>query len=121
MIFIVACSSGSHLAVLQAVAWAGMFVDSVAEEGDVERALANTFDGAHPCGICEAISDVSGDDRDTKDEAPLPRGPELVWKLVPLEVDELIPPPAARLGLQCEVRLCDARVDLPAVPPPRAA
>jgi hypothetical protein len=41
--------------VLQSVAWAGMIV-SYSEKAPLKLALAETFDGKHPCPLCKAIA-----------------------------------------------------------------
>ena len=41
--------------VLQSVAWAGMIV-SYSEKSPLKMALAETFDGKHPCPLCKAIA-----------------------------------------------------------------
>jgi len=41
--------------VLQSVAWAGMIV-SYSETAQLKTALAETFDGKHPCCLCKAIA-----------------------------------------------------------------
>jgi hypothetical protein len=41
--------------VLQSVAWAGMIV-SYSEKAPLKMALAETFDGKHPCPLCKAIA-----------------------------------------------------------------
>ena len=41
--------------VLQSVAWAGMIV-SYSQKAPLKTALAETFDGEHPCPLCKAIA-----------------------------------------------------------------
>jgi hypothetical protein len=50
-----ALSIGLHWEVLQSAAWVGMVV-SYAQDGTVGEALAKTFDGKHPCTLCEQIA-----------------------------------------------------------------
>jgi hypothetical protein len=47
------CSGGLDL--LQLVAWTGMVV-SRCQEGSLARSLRSTFDGRHPCTLCNAIA-----------------------------------------------------------------
>ncbi len=57
-LLIVCCAlylSGAHWFMLQTAAWTGMIVTRVQHES-VEEAVRTTFDGAHPCKICTAIS-----------------------------------------------------------------
>ena len=48
-------STGSHWIALQTVAWAGMIV-GYSEKVPLKTALAETFDGKHPCPLCRAIA-----------------------------------------------------------------
>lgn len=41
--------------VLQSVAWVGMIV-SYSQKASLKMALAETFDGKHPCCLCKAIA-----------------------------------------------------------------
>jgi len=45
---------GFHWPLLQSVAWVGMIVKFSAQ-GSFPRAVANTFDGQHPCPICKLV------------------------------------------------------------------
>jgi hypothetical protein len=116
MIFIVVCSSSSHLAVLQVVAWTGMLVENI-QDGDLETAIAKTFDGAHPCGLCEAIDGAAQAAGDEDEQVPSVQVLDL--KLLPLDRFALLPPAPVRLGVEGGDFLSVTRAMLPAVPPPR--
>lgn len=47
---------GGHLGVLQVVAWTRMIRDYSEERGLLEG-VKDTFDGAHPCSLCNRISE----------------------------------------------------------------
>ena len=47
-------SLGLHWALLQTVAWTGMLI-TYARHGSFQEAVAKTFDGQHPCVLCEVI------------------------------------------------------------------
>jgi len=47
---------GGHWAVLQTGAWIGMIVQYSQQSG-LNGAIAQTFDGEHPCPVCKAIQD----------------------------------------------------------------
>jgi len=118
MILVVICSSSSHLVVLQVIAWGGMLVENVQEE-DLPDAIAKTFDGQHPCGLCDAIevaADVSGDE---PDHAPMLNVQVLDLKLLPIERLVVLPPAPGRLGIEEEQFLSEMRPASPVVPPPR--
>jgi hypothetical protein len=121
MIFVIMCTSSSHLAVLQVVAWTGMFVENV-QGGDLEEAIWRTFDGQHPCSLCHAIEDAALDaGADDEGGAPPPPIQVLDLKLLPLDRVALLPPAPVRLGIERAVLFRAARACLPAVPPPRLA
>jgi hypothetical protein len=50
-----ACTLGLHWAFLQSLAWAGMVV-SYSRAAPLSQALEKTFDGKHPCPLCQAIA-----------------------------------------------------------------
>jgi hypothetical protein len=47
---------GGHWAVLQTSAWMGMIVQ-YSQQAGFEAGIAQTFDGEHPCPVCQAIQD----------------------------------------------------------------
>lgn len=121
MIFVVMCTSSSHLAVLQVVAWTGMFVENV-QGGDLEEAISRTFDGDHPCSLCDAITDAVADGGSEGSEGvPLPTVQILDLKLLPLNRVTLLPPAPVRIGIEKACQVFASRAFAPAVPPPRVA
>jgi hypothetical protein len=63
-----ACSIGLHWGFFQSVAWIGMVV-SYSQDGSVGEALTKTFDGKHPCALCNAIA--AGKKSEKKSEFPI--------------------------------------------------
>ncbi len=61
-------SLGGQWVALQSVAWATMLVSN-SRHAPLGVAVAQTFDGAHPCGLCHA---VAGGQKSEKDSASLP-------------------------------------------------
>jgi hypothetical protein len=55
VVAILVISTGIHWMALQTVAWAGMIV-CYSERAPLRTALAETFDGNHPCPLCKAIA-----------------------------------------------------------------
>ena len=47
-------ATGGHWALFQTVAWTNMLAENLRTES-LGAALANTFDGEHPCAMCKAI------------------------------------------------------------------
>lgn len=54
MIFAVLAATDTHWLVLQSVAWTSMLFSNLRTD-TVEQAVAQTFDGKHPCCLCKAI------------------------------------------------------------------
>ena len=50
-----ACSVGLHWELLQSVAWVNMVV-SYSSAAPLKEALKKTFDGKHPCSLCNEIA-----------------------------------------------------------------
>ena len=46
---------GGNWLVLQSVAWGRMIVE-YSQRSSIKEAVSQTFDGAHPCDMCKAIS-----------------------------------------------------------------
>jgi hypothetical protein len=49
------CAIGLQWVALQSIAWTAMIVD-YSKHGSLSQALAQTFDGAHPCSLCRIVS-----------------------------------------------------------------
>ena len=48
-------ATGGHWALLQTVAWSNMLADNL-QTASLSEALSKTFDGKHPCQMCNEIS-----------------------------------------------------------------
>jgi hypothetical protein len=103
----------AHWLVLQTVAWTAMIADQL-QSTSVSQALANTFDGNHPCALCKTIA--TGKQSERKAEFP-GRMPKLecpavcqpvVW-IAPAR--PFVPPPADTFA--------DLLPQSPPTPPPR--
>jgi hypothetical protein len=46
---------GAHWAILQSVAWTGMMITYSQQSSSFKEALEKTFDGKHPCSICNVV------------------------------------------------------------------
>lgn len=60
-------SIGAHWGVLQVVAWAQMIKSYTAEKGLVQG-IEETFNGEHPCAMCQKIAESK---KHTDEKAPL--------------------------------------------------
>jgi hypothetical protein len=54
MVLSLCAAIGLHWAALQSIAWVGMLI-SYSHSASVATAVAETFDGEHPCPLCKAI------------------------------------------------------------------
>lgn len=106
---------GLHWAVLQSVAWTTMLVERT-HEGSLASALKTTFDGQHPCKLCQLVS--AGKNAEKKSEA--------VVKLAKLDSSlptrsVLLPtPPAAESFPLLPAMILVVCSEAPPLPPPRA-
>jgi hypothetical protein len=55
MLVALLAATGAHWAALQSVAWTTMFVDNL-HSNFISQALIRTFDGKHPCQLCQAVA-----------------------------------------------------------------
>src|SRR5215469_11957112 len=53
-IFALCCAIGLHWLTLQSIAWTSMIID-YSKRGSLCKAIAQTFDGAHPCSLCHIV------------------------------------------------------------------
>jgi hypothetical protein len=53
-IYALCCAIGLHWIALQSIAWTAMIVD-YSKRGSLCEAIAQTFDGAHPCSLCRIV------------------------------------------------------------------
>ena len=54
-IFALCCAIGLHWLTLQSIAWTSMIID-YSKRGTLCQAIAQTFDGAHPCFLCHIVN-----------------------------------------------------------------
>lgn len=62
---------GGPTGVMQCVAWLGMTISYSAQDGLVEG-VKKTFDGEHPCPMCQAIAKVK---KDQEEQSPVRHAP----------------------------------------------
>jgi hypothetical protein len=108
-------SIGAHWVVLQSVAW-GTMVVQYSQCLPLSKAVAQTFDGDHPCNLCKRIS--AAQHSDNKSGAPpVTLKPDLICAtrriiLLPRSADFLF----ARLEMSAS-----PLAQSPPTPPPRSA
>ena len=106
---------GGHWLALQSLAWTEMLV-AYSRDSQLAEAVAKTFDGQHPCALCESI------EQGKKSEQ---RTPLEVAKMKPIFVLPVSSALVRCAGIPWEQALPQTGGELlfeqPAVPPPRRA
>lgn len=108
-------ATGGHWAVLQTIAWANMLSQNL-QSDSVATAISKTFDGAHPCKMCQRIAAGKQDEK----KADLP----LQVKKLEFVTDRPIlvfSAPTDFCLVQVTTHSPDGLTHRPAVPPPRTA
>ncbi|MBS0659076.1 MAG: hypothetical protein JSR82_12615 [Verrucomicrobia bacterium] len=96
------CSAtGAHWALLQSMAWLRMLA-VYAQDRPIAQAVAETFDGEHPCELCVAIKEAKKQEEQQRGapvELPITLGCKLLLALV--AKDSLpVPPVTTAEGLR---------------------
>ena len=106
-------SGGTHWVVLQSVAWTAMIVTRARETSLIDAVKA-TFDGAHPCSLCEKI----GKGRESEKQHD---GPVLTAKLELFYEPACVGfhPPRPAVWPVAPPLAMNARTQVPVLPPPR--
>ena len=114
MVLSLCAALGLHWAALQSVAWVGMLV-SYAQSGTVASAIEKTFDGKHPCPLCNAIR--KGEQSGKKQEFQVSAKIDMDYRRQP----ELLIPPMQ--NFKWPALLAEGAVfsPEPVIPPPKAA
>jgi hypothetical protein len=111
--------SGAHWVLLQVTAWTGMVIERTQTSG-VVVAVETTFDGAHPCALCHAITEGNQEERKKDPEAPVvKKAPDS--KFLAQEIF-VLPVRSADGEIQWPDRVehAEIRVEAPLTPPPLA-
>ena len=108
-----ASSIGLHWAFFQSLAWVGMLV-SYSQEATITEALVKTFDGKHPCALCQEI--VKGKQSEKKSD----QRPD--WKKFEFSYSAAVfvfNAPSQFWKVQAPEFFADSLAHSPPVPPPR--
>jgi hypothetical protein len=111
-------SIGAQWALLQGVAWVGMVLTYSMEEGSVAQGLSKTFDGKHPCPLCQVVKKGTQDKQAPVGPSPTD-GSKFKAEMCLFQRAGLALPTADRLpitGLESERAM--VRRDAPTGPPP---
>jgi hypothetical protein len=66
------CAIGLHWVALQSVAWTTMLVQN-AKHASLCKAIVQTFDGAHPCSLCHAVSAAKNSEKKSDLQSSMPK------------------------------------------------
>jgi len=66
------CAIGLHWLALQSVAWTGMLIEN-SKHVSFCRAIASTFDGAHPCSLCHIVGKGKASEKKSDMQSPVPK------------------------------------------------
>jgi len=66
------CAIGLHWIALQSVAWTTMIID-YSKRAPLCEAVTQTFDGAHPCSLCHAVSTGKNSEKKSDLQSPTPK------------------------------------------------
>ena len=116
VVLLLCLALGLQWALVQGIAWAGMFID-FARAGSVIEAVEKTFDGQHACPLCKKVMEGSHDSqrRQTpqEDDAVKVLDAELVSHAL------LIPPAGETMSFAPLRVVLIQRNEMPEPPPPR--
>ena len=110
-------SLGLQWAVIQGIAWTSMLVSYSKSDGIIQ-AVAKTFDGQHPCPLCEAVEEGSG--KTGGKQAAEGRMSLKKFEAVVADIVRIVPPAARRLTYPVLILKASARTSPPPEGPPRA-
>jgi len=105
--------TGAHWAALQTVAWTTMLARNLRTHS-VTEAVADTFDGEHPCPLCRAIAAAKKSERKSASVSPA-----LKQEFPPAAQKIILHPPAQFEVLTPANSFAESAFPKPPVPPPR--
>ena len=106
-------SLGLHWAALQSVAWTTMLIDRT-QEGSFVSAVKTTFDGQHPCKLCQLVQAGKGAEKKSETTVKLSK----LDSLLPARPSILPPPPFVESLPLVPVLIPSVRTEAPPLPPP---
>ena len=66
------CAIGLHWVALQSFAWTNMLIE-YSKRAPLCQAIAQTFDGAHPCSLCHIVAIGKASEKKTEIQSPVPK------------------------------------------------
>lgn len=110
-------SLGLQWAVVQGLGWTSMLVSYSQSDGLIQ-AVSKTFDGLHPCPLCEAVEEASSRTlgKDAEDAKPCLKK----FEAVVADTLRIVPPAARRMTYPNLIQKAEAGKHPPPEGPPRA-
>lgn len=108
--------AGGHWGAMQTMAWAGMLWNYTQTDGSLLSGVKKTFDGEHPCTMCESIKTA----KDKEQSKPVTFVSAKKIESLPAPMRAVLPLRECRdfvFPVAAEVKLA-ARADAPPVPVP---
>jgi len=106
-------TTGAHWAALQSVAWTTMLASNLRTHS-VTEAVADTFDGRHPCPLCRAIAAAKKSEKKSEAAAST-----LKMEYPPAGEKIILLPPSQFEVLTVSDAFAESLLQKPPVPPPR--
>jgi hypothetical protein len=66
------CAIGLHWVALQSFAWTSMLIE-YSKRAPLCQAIAQTFDGAHPCSLCHIVATGKASEKKSDIQSPVPK------------------------------------------------
>jgi hypothetical protein len=108
------CAIGLHWIALQSVAWTTMVIE-YSKHAPLCQAITQTFDGAHPCSLCQAVNTGKNSDKKSDFQSPTPK----IDMICMARAIRLLPPFIQFEYATSDFPSSESRSS-PAVPPPRS-
>jgi hypothetical protein len=108
------CAIGLHWVALQSFAWTNMLIE-YSKRGPLCQAIAQTFDGAHPCSLCHVVATGKASEKKSDIQSPVPK----IDIICVARVIELISPFALFQYALRDFSISELEHS-PPVPPPRS-
>jgi len=116
LVLALCASIGAHWSFLQSVAWVGMAISYSQESSSLTEALTKTFDGKHPCKLCNLVAEGKKSEKKQETQFKIPK----LDLLAAVRLNFVFTPPpldhcssVGPIAFSCS--------DAPPTPPPRPA
>jgi len=107
------CAIGLHWIALQSFAWTTMLIEN-SKHAPLRAAISQTFDGAHPCSLCHAVSKGKTSEKKPDLQSPAPK-----IDMICASLTIRLAPPFAPFEYPTSDSFSSERRPSPPVPPPR--